>query len=214
MRCGKCGAENADYVVYCGQCGSELPRRTADDSIEAEASAPRTPAVEPSSARMEPEMRYCTQCGKQISASADWCTFCGKRPWVSASRPWDETSWGPGSDYPHYAEVTKTSKTNYAVVGGVLAIVAGIFALLQGVVTMIWSSSYFVGGGLVCLCGGISALFGLGSIFGGSCAMKSENFGLAIVGAILGMISFGFGIGFVLGLLAVVFIAIAHDEFG
>lgn len=214
MRCGKCGAENAGYSMYCGWCGAEIPKVP----VPAAAAGSENPSTwetapgEKTSLRVEPEMRYCTQCGRRISASSDWCPFCGKRPWVSAARVWGESVSHP-SDYPHYAERVSTSSTGGPMVGGVLAIVAGVLAIAQGAIFALGSTMYIIGSGYVCCCGGLELVFGLASILGGSCALKSENFTLAIVGAILGMLAFGFAIGFLLGLIAVIFIAMSHDEF-
>lgn len=211
MKCWKCGAENAGYSVYCGWCGGDLSQAPmSGEAGPVGAAAKEASPGEASSRGMEPEIRYCTQCGKKVSACSNWCPFCGKRPWGMAIRVWND-----GSTWSAYnSEAVYPRQSGSPMVGGILAILAGLLAFIQGIILVMGSTMFAViGSGSVCFCGTLELVFGFMSMLGGRCAMKSENFTLAIVGAVLGMLAFGFIIGFLLGLLAVIFIAMSHNEF-
>jgi hypothetical protein len=98
-----------------------------------------------------------------------------------------------------------------------LAILAGVLALGQGVlyVSVDAAVSAYIptGTGMLCLCGGLDIVFGLASLAGGIMALKRTSFGLALLGAILGMLGFGFLIGALLGLIAVILIAVSRQDF-
>lgn len=95
-----------------------------------------------------------------------------------------------------------------------MAILAGVLAIGQGLLYLAGASLITLGSGFLCVCGGLDFLFGAASVMAGLYAIKRENFAAAIIGAILGMLGIGFLIGFVFGLLAVIFIAISQKEFG
>lgn len=96
-----------------------------------------------------------------------------------------------------------------------MAILAGVLALGQGILWAGVSSAAaaYIPTGALCLCGGVDMIFGLASIAGGIMALKRTSFGLALLGAILGMLGFGFLIGALLGLIAVILIAVSRNDF-
>jgi uncharacterized membrane protein YidH (DUF202 family) len=66
----------------------------------------------------------------------------------------------------------------------------------------------------VLLLGGIVEIaLGLASIFAGMEARRRQKYRTSLVGSVLGMVAFGFLIGGFLGLVAVILIALSHDEF-
>ena len=214
MRCGKCGKENPGYSTYCGWCGSDLPRlplTAADAQVEPEApvtvSTPETP-----SQVAEPEMRYCSRCGKEIRADSFTCQYCGERPWDATGSirgQYDTTS-----DDFFRQEAMETQETSGPVIGGVMAILAGTLAVGQGLLYIAGASVIDLGGsGFLCFCGSIDFLFGAVSVMGGIAALKREHFGTAVAGAVLGMLGIGLFIGFLFGLIAVIFIASSRNEF-
>ena len=215
-KCPKCGRENPSYVIYCGGCGTEIPdelrratreKEAADEREAAEAAAQRPPS-RPVTQIRTPVIVSCPHCGADHEADMLTCPGCG-RP---ARDQWaDETSYYSDSDL---AESRGASGALTA--GGVLAILAGVLALGQGLLYALASSlvPYDVGGsGYLCVCGAVDILFGLGSIAGGVFAMGRKNFGLALAGAVVGMLGFGLVIGFLLGLIALLIIATSKSEF-
>lgn len=115
-------------------------------------------------------------------------------------------------------------KTWKPVVGGVLSIVAGSFDLLGvlGIVIAIAvigtpalfseSDIYPVTVGFISAILGALAVYlgvlGIFAIVGGVFATQRRKWGLALTGSIMAMLS-----SFVMGLLALIFIAMAKDEF-
>lgn len=215
MRCDKCGKENAGYSRFCGWCGSDLPDLPPMDvDARAKPAEPLTDSPpETSSQWAEPLMRYCTRCGKKIRADSFTCQHCGERPWDS---PRDVSGrYDAAPDDFRYQEPRSPQQTSFPVIGGIMAILAGILAIGQGLLYAAGASMINVSGtGFLCACGAVDFLFGAASIMGGIAAFKREHFATAIIGAVLGMLGLGFLIGFLFGLLAVVFIAVSQKEFG
>lgn len=108
-------------------------------------------------------------------------------------------------------------RTPTPLVGGACAIVAGVLAVIQGISFFAGEAVFFtVTGDLtwVLLLGGIVEIaFGLASIIAGMNARRRQKYGTSLVGSVLGMVAFGFFIGGFLGLVAVILIALSHDEF-
>jgi len=109
-------------------------------------------------------------------------------------------------------------KTWKPTVAGILSIVAGAFSIIGGIVP---ATIGIIGGsilgvvGLPCIGGLIagvmatSVLLGIAAIVGGIYALKRSIWGLALAGAICSL----FGPWFVLGILAIIFVAISKSEF-
>jgi hypothetical protein len=69
-------------------------------------------------------------------------------------------------------------------------------------------------GAAVVICAIIPLIFGLLAILGGIMAIQRRSWGLALTGAIFCMVSIGFyGLSFILGLIALILIAISKDDF-
>ncbi len=219
MKCGKCGGDNPDYAVYCGKCGNDLPKASSNASETQETGstqvvAPRTPAQ-----WAKPEMKFCSKCGKEIRADSYTCEFCGERPWSDNSSRWDhlydtQQTYSSSDAYSTSEVLSSASHSNGPVIGGIFAILAGVFALGQGLIYMAGSAMIVLPGtGTLCLCGGIDFVFGMVSVLGGVCALSRKKFGLAVLGAVLGMLGLGLIIGFIFGLIALILIAISREEF-
>lgn len=220
-RCPRCGADNPDYSFYCGNCSADL-RDSSGKIIEPTAkSAPaeepkivneQTAEIKPVPVTVKPpQLVRCTWCGRQVNMTTLYCPYCGKNP----RGPWEGGS--RESDYMvDQAEISSgRSASGTLVIGGIMAILAGVLALGQGLLYMTASSmvGYLPGSGSLCFCGGLDALFGLGSLAGGIMAIRRSSFALALVGAIVGMLGFGLVIGALFGLIAIICIAISRQEF-
>jgi hypothetical protein len=215
MRCDKCGKDNPGYTVFCGWCGNDLkdmPEGTADKQSEPPTSYAATANGAAAPQYAEPEMRYCSRCGKQIRADSFTCVHCGERPWQAPLSQATESIWEADDD-TYYSPLSSASESSAPVIGGIMSILAGILAVGQGLLYMAGSSLIAFYSGALCFCGGIDFLFGAVAIAGGLAALKRDSFAIAIIGAITGMLGFGFVIGSVFGLIAVVLIAISHNEF-
>jgi hypothetical protein len=93
-------------------------------------------------------------------------------------------------------------------VGGVLCILSGALNLMF----LTFLGSFMTGAGGVCVA--ILLVFSLIAIVGGLCAVFKRLFGMAIVGAIFAMLSpITYGAGFIMGLVALILIAIGKDAF-
>ena len=222
--CPKCGADNPDYLFYCGKCSAEL-RDSAGRIIQAsgektEAASAKTAEAQTgekasvSTTLPSPLMAHCAWCGKQVNSTTLYCPFCGKNP----RGPWE----GGSRESDHYdgqteegTELHSSHASGTLVLGGVMAILAGVLALGQGLLLLVASSSvsYIPGSGSVCFCGGLDALFGIGALVGGISAIQRKSFAIALVGAIVGMLGLGLLIGALFGLIAIICIAISRQEF-
>ena len=194
-----------------------MPEGTADTPPGPPPSDGAIARETPSQQFAQPEMRYCSKCGGKIRADSFRCEHCGERPWQAPASQgtasiWetdDTTSYRPSDNYFSSSQ----SDSNAPVIGGIMSILAGILAVGQGLLYMAGSSVISFYSGALCFCGGIDFLFGAVAIAGGLAALKRDSFAIAIIGAIMGMLGFGFAIGFVFGLIAVILIAISHNEF-
>lgn len=159
------------------------------------------------------DTRYCTWCGTQLPARSSYCTSCGRSPWGADTRA-DEPVMAYESDAYTTDYYSSGGTPGILLAGGILAILAGLLALGQGLLYVVVGTSLAsFAPPSICLCGGVDIIFGIASIGGGVYAMQEKSFSLALVGAILGMLGFGFIIGFVFGLIAVILIAVSHGEF-
>lgn len=99
-----------------------------------------------------------------------------------------------------------------------LELIGGIISMIFGALILIIGTALVpLGGGVgaaVAVCGSIPLIFGIIAILGGIMALQRRSWGLALTGAILCMISIGFyGLSFILGLVAIILIAISREEF-
>ncbi len=175
-------------------------------------SAPSKTALEPKGTTSGLPKRYCRHCGTEVDMWDTVCPHCREDPsYVSPGSVSGDHDYSR-SDYDY----EPSSGASGAVLGGgILAILAGVLALGQGILTAGVSSaaSAYIPTGALCLCGGLGMIFGLASIAGGIMALKRSSFTLALLGAILGIFGIGFYLGAVLGLVAVILIAVSRHEF-
>jgi len=137
-------------------------------------------------------------CGRSIPATYYACPYCGKPA-------------GAGMQ-------TAPKQTAYPIVAGVFEILAGIIGMAQGGLIAI-SGGYILGIPYLgyyfdffwffVICGAVLIVFGLLALLGGIFAIQRKNYGLALVGAI-----FSLFVGYIIfGILALVFVILAKDEF-
>ena len=154
--------------------------------------------------------RRCVTCGRAIEWRMNVCPYCGH-------------------DYRVVAGPPTKPRTSKPVIGGTLVILAGILALAMGVFYIVVEPSDLENLGyspvseadlslsevvdILGTCGIIEIVIGLIAIVGGAFAIMRKRFGLAIAGAVVGMIGVGFLVGGLLGLVGLILIAISRSEF-
>lgn len=120
-------------------------------------------------------------------------------------------------------EEKKVEKTWKPMIGGVLALIAGIIGCIGGLVIAVFGgvaggilSVIGLGGlgGIVVAVGVIVLILGVIAIVGGVHALKRKSWGLALAGSICAVFCPGpFAIPTILGILAIIFVAIGKGEF-
>lgn len=101
-------------------------------------------------------------------------------------------------------------------IGGGCAIVAGLLAIVQGILIIAFAAAsvtLFGLGAELFLLGAVEIILGAFSLRAGLDARQLRRYGRTLIGAILGMVGFGFFIGGFLGLVAVILIALSRQEF-
>ena len=108
---------------------------------------------------------------------------------------------------------TKPSPTWKPIVAGILSIISGAVAVLVGIGVivrvdfarrMVWHWRWEIAGA-------VALVLGLVAIAGGICSLKRRIWGLALAGAICALFPPHVA---VLGILAIIFVALAKGEFG
>ncbi len=138
--------------------------------------------------------RNCVSCGRAIAWDASVCPYCGH-------------------DYraQMYGQQQVKKESAMPMVGGILILIAGLIEIAGGAV-VIGGGAFFVsldfGGAIAIACGALVVLLGVIALIGGVFAIQRKHFGLAILGAILGL-----GGWFIPGLIGLILIAVSRDEF-
>ena len=165
---------------------------------------------------------FCQRCGETLPPNANACPRCGY-----------PVGGNQGQPYPNYQTsvypMQQAQRTNRPVIGGICLVLSGLlgigFALitLSSIDTMVAqlapqfpqlpvSDIRDVIYGIV----GLWTFFGIMAIIGGVMAIRRRHWGIAIIGGVFGLLTFGviFIEGSVLGLIGLIFIAISRHEFG
>lgn len=102
-------------------------------------------------------------------------------------------------------------KTWKPTVGGILAIIAGVLQVIFGTVlaTVVGFVGAFIGMGWLSAIGAPLIVIGIVAIIGGIYALRRKVWGLALAGSICALI----GPWFILGILAIIFVALGKGEF-
>jgi len=232
MKCPKCGADNADGKLFCGDCGSELkksPIKTTESSgtrgcvscgrpIDQNAKfckycghayeegATGAPKSDNSSAGGQ--NRICVGCGRTIDWDANFCQYCGYDFRVSGG----------------------ANKGREAFVGGLLLIIASSLGLIGAVINFFilsgWDYYGDYGYYIFALWSGVSGmiLFPMG-IIGGAFAIAKRHWMVsvllsipAVIASILLDISMYIGTlfaipAFIMGIIGLILIAVSSKQF-
>jgi len=101
------------------------------------------------------------------------------------------------------------------VIGGILILIAGLIELGYGGLLVAGGSAAdsipVVGGDvgdILAVCGAIMIILGIIALIGGIFAIQRKNFGLAVLGGVLGLLGW-----FIPALIGLILVAISKDEF-
>ena len=204
--CPKCGKVNPGYAVFCGTCGADLPQ---SPKAPAPIPAQTYPQVQATPVQRTSTGKPCPYCGNSVSVFDYECPSCRKTLPSSVNYDEDDSS----------MSYSRSSGSGVLTVAGVLLVVVGVIAVGTGIIYLMGSSVIAsLGGvdvsGLLCFCGAIEMLLGIGAMAGGIFSIKREKFTLCILGAVVGLFSLGpVFIGSILSLIALILIAVSRDEF-
>jgi len=109
-------------------------------------------------------------------------------------------------------DTVPVARSEDPTLAGILMIVTGVTALMSVLFLTAIMDAIAPSGFLGC-CIGIYFLFGLASIVGGILAVKRKAYGLTVVAAVLGLLTFAGFYGFVANLIAIFLLARSKDEF-
>lgn len=165
-------------------------------------------------------MPKCPNCG---SDNPDYAFFCNKcsaelkdsagKPFVTPNQPPPPT---PRKVVPKVVEVELPTRSVNPVAGGVCLVLSGILAVVQGGSLVSGGTLEFLTGDDILsleVWGGMFLVLGLATILLGLRTMRRIGYTGALVGVILGILGWGFGIGAVLALAGLVLIASSRREF-
>jgi len=133
-------------------------------------------------------------CGRSIAWDANVCPFCGY-------------------DYRGaMAGAPQKKESAMPVIGGILIILASLIELAGGGILIAGGTAFFGlslgSSGILVACGVVLAIVGIVALLGGIFSIQRKHFGLAILGGILSLGGF-----FILGLIGLILVAVARDEF-
>ncbi len=103
-------------------------------------------------------------------------------------------------------------ETAMPLIGGIMIIIGAIIELLVGAGLVAGGSALlglsFGGSGILVACGALLIIVAIVALLGGVFAIQRRHFGLAIVGGILALGGY-----FIFGLIGLILVAVAKDEF-
>ncbi|MEW6069618.1 MAG: hypothetical protein AB1485_03290 [Candidatus Thermoplasmatota archaeon] len=115
----------------------------------------------------------------------------------------------------------RKERTGLPVAAGALLIVTGILGLIGGIYYLFiflvvgGAVGFFFPelGAIIAVCGSLGVIFAIIALLGGIFAIKRRKWALALIGSILGLFTAGFWVSSILALVALILIAISHEEF-
>jgi hypothetical protein len=143
--------------------------------------------------------KWCPQCGRPKSVHADVCDYCAR---VEIERSMQDGS-------PEYYRV---GTMGLPAIGGLFILIAGLLGIAQGVVLLATVADSNMPFTVTCFTSLVVA-FGFIALAGSASAMMRKNAVYAILGGIFGVLSIGFYIGAVMGIVGIALVMKSYDEF-
>ena len=108
-------------------------------------------------------------------------------------------------------------KSRRVLIFGLCVVLAGLLAILQGAIAVVGETQVIdligSGTGWLMFFGVFFIVVGMGAVLLGSRAMSRNGYAGSLIGAILGIVGIGFGIGPFLAVGGLVLIALSRKEF-
>jgi len=126
---------------------------------------------------------------------------------------------GPVAGPPTAYQPPPPEKTALPVAGGALLLVAGILAIINAIIIIAFMGSIGIMAmpgfaEMMVVCGIVLLILSLVAIIGGIFAIQRKSWGIALLGAILGLFTLGpLFVSSILSLIALILIAISKKEF-
>ncbi|OGS43978.1 MAG: hypothetical protein A3K76_00625 [Euryarchaeota archaeon RBG_13_57_23] len=166
-------------------------------------------------------MAKCPNCGSDNPDYSFYCGRCSAELKDSSGKPYVEpkpaTPPPPRKVVPKLVAVKIATQTVNPVIGGVCVSLAGLLAFVQGAIALVGEVQIleFTGSrtGWLMFWGFFFIVVGMGAILLGSRAMRRVGYPGALIGAVLGIVGIGFGIGPFLAVAGLVLIALSREEF-
>ena len=197
VKCPACSQLNPSGVTYCWSCGAELPRKVAPQTEK-----PVT-FDQGGATRMTQVMKKCSSCGRMVDPFARVCQYCGR-------------------GFGHYEQAplieSKSPSSIWLNVAGILMIISGIVAFYTSsrffLAEELVFEEYGIRVGSIGYCGVLEIIFGIVAILGGYLATAQRKFLFALIGSIVGMLSFGpLWVGSIMAFVGLLLIVIHKDDF-
>jgi len=166
----------------------------------------------------------CPNCQMEVEPGKPVCGYCGAPMYAGQqNQPYPPPVYGgyypPPAPYPPpgYGYYPPQS-SGTPIAAGVLLLIGGILALIDGVIVLalgsLAGSLVPEAGAIYAVCGALVMVFGILGLLGGIVALQRKLWALALVGAIFCMLSIGpYFISSILGLIALILVAISKNEF-
>jgi len=192
MFCSKCGTELTEGAKFCSSCGQHVGVTDA-----------------------APSTSFCPQCGSTLDSGQTFCGKCGYR--LTPARA--QAVAPPVSRAASVSQVGvggEVQGRGLRIAGGVVLIICGVVTFILGIVVAVGGGVLlYYGTGLVVVFGVIATILGLMAIIGGAFACAGRNYGLALAGAICGILSPIFALWpmFFIAILPLIFISVSRKAF-
>jgi len=213
--CPRCNRDNTADARFCNSCGAPLPRPDNEKAC-------------PICGKPNPmDARYCGSCRAAMSPSAPAGPDVPAVPDVHQPSVRTDSESDALHIWDNLPTDTTTLKSGRPVgftIAGLLLFVVATLSIISGIYALAVESaldpiaveglgSVDLSGYVMC-CGTLTLIFGAAALAGGYFTLVQERWTIALMGAILGMLSVGpYALGFLLGLIALILIAAGKDQF-
>lgn len=155
------------------------------------------------------KLRYCVGCGRALDWSAEICPYCGHDHRAAPPSP------------------IEAPKSRKPLIAGLLMIGSAVLAVVMGIQYLIMDSSEIESilptlpegvtiediMDMLRACGVVVMIFGAIAVLGSVMAITRQKFGLAVAGSVFAILGYGYLVGSLLGIVALIILILSKDEF-